>query len=427
MFTTDPRDLFTIKGAITVEKRQQFAGREELLSKCLDALAIDGSALVLFGERGVGKTSLGWQLLGPFSGSTQLIDERKIRTTFPVIGATCVWLTCNQFMQDIAGVIYALIEDSESQYSLKAAYPEIFNNETLVQRVTQRYKLKSPIAEAELSIDPKKGKSPIGSSLKELASNELIAFFTLKELLNSAWEKYPRKRNLILFLDEFDQIQDRAQIGILLKSLNNVRFVLIGIASSREKLIGHHGSIGRKLSFSTYEVPLLGTRDIDWFFDNVEQASGKSIRFSSGFRELVSRKSSGFPWLIQQMGFYSVIYEITSTHPRPAIINISERSYHGMIRDFLQTQIGDGSFSIMDLTETQRRVLDTLSGTTKGRATEALLIGKLPDSLRQFYDSAIEKLKGLEVIYEQSSEVRIKDPLTKILVDLAREENLLQT
>src|ERR1700753_5118 len=102
MFTTDPRDLFTIKGAITLEKRQQFAGREELISKCLDALAIDGSALVLFGERGVGKTSLGWQLLGPLSGNTQLIDERKIRTTFPVTGATCVWLTCNQFMQDIA-------------------------------------------------------------------------------------------------------------------------------------------------------------------------------------------------------------------------------------------------------------------------------------------------------------------------------------
>jgi hypothetical protein len=429
MTIVDPREFFTIKGAVTVDKHRQFAGREELLAKGLDSLAVDGSALVLFGERGVGKTSLGWQLLGPLSGQVQLLEERRIKTVFPVGRATCVWLTCNQFMRNAADVIYSLIEDTESQFNLKAVYPEVFKNETLVQRVTQRYKLKSPIAEAELAIDPKKGTaSGIGASLKASAPNDLVAFLTLKELLAKAWEKYPEKRSLVLFLDEFDQIQDRAEIGVLLKSLNNVRFVLIGIASSREKLIGHHGSIGRKLSFSAYEVPLLGLKDIDWFFDSVEQSSGRFLRFSPIFREIVAKKSSGFPWLIQQLGFYSVISAISpeSAGGVQSQIMITEESYRAIIKDFLETQIGDVGFNLVNLTETQRRVLEALAGTAKGRSSEAMLIERLPSSLRQFYDQAIEKLKEADIIYEQSSEVRIKDPLTKILIDLAREEGLFR-
>jgi len=52
---------------------------------------------------------------------------------------------------------------------------------------------------------------------------------------------------LLIIIDEFETIQNRAEIAFYLKNIPNVRFVLVGIAETTFDLIGQHSSIARQI------------------------------------------------------------------------------------------------------------------------------------------------------------------------------------
>ena len=248
--------LFTLAGAVTVDKRYQFAGREDLLKKSYDHLTIPGSAVVLFGERGVGKTSLGWQLYAGMSGNRSIFEERNISVTSKHnVSYRCVWLTCTDFIQTMSDLTLALLTDTGS-YSLSNIFPDVFGSASELDRVSQTYKWKLG------SRTPHTGKPTHEPEEKGLqpSTDELAAFLTLEDLLGKAIHKGPQGSELIIFLDEFDQVRESTRVGVLMKALNNVKFVVIGVAQSRANLIGQHPSIVRKMN--AYEVPLLDRKSV---------------------------------------------------------------------------------------------------------------------------------------------------------------------
>lgn len=424
MLNLDPEKLFTIKGAVTVDKRYQFAGREELIAKCLEDLSSEGSVTVIFGERGVGKTSLAWQLVGPLTGSRQILQERQIRPRISVNKEfSCIWCTCNSLMHSITDLLYTLVKDDEPRFTLRRAFPNVFAPKQ-VDKVVRSYKFGLPIAGAQVKFEPSKANDPTRAI--SASNEELAAFSAFKHLLERARREYSDRGDLVIFLDEFDQLQDRARVGLLLKSINNVRFVIIGVAATRAALIGQHPSVGRKLT--AYEVPLFTEDNVNWFFDSVEERSGQQLLFTGDFRKHIYRKSSGFPWLVQQLGFYSVRDAIHSAGASRAggRITVGVENYRAMVRDFIRAKLGGEDFDVAILKSAERRLLLALSETSNGRLSEDDLLERLPPSLRAYYDEALEALIAAGLVYKQQRQIRITDPLTKILIERASEEGLLE-
>lgn len=422
MTTVDPNNLFTTKGAVTLAKRHQFAGREDLIAACLDELSIDGSTVVIFGERGVGKTSLGWQLVGPLSGDASLLKERGIRPKllrnpdFHVI-----WCTCNSLMKSISDVVDSLISDAEPRFTLRSNFPAVFNDRKLLNRLTQTYKVKLPATvEAEFKIDPLPKPKRAGSSV---GNEELGSFLLLKELLEAARKRYPNNMGFVLVLDEFDQIGDNTGIGLLVKTLNNTRFIILGVGTSRSALIGQHGSVMRKIHSA--EVPLFTIDNVNWFFDSVEEHSKKQVFFRPGFRKDVFNRSSGFPWLVQQLGFYCLLDIMPPDGVSDSAIVLDSSDLDRVLPKFVKDKLGNDQFDLSQLSTTSSDLLKALAASVKGRMSEPQLLQTLTEQKRPFYDASIKQLKDAALIYEQGADVRLHDPMSKILISLAIKEGLL--
>lgn len=404
----DKLPSYSEKGAITPERRYLFAGRDDLLARCLESVSIPGSTLIIFGERGVGKTSLGWQLTDALSenrrhreGSRKRISELLGNKTFH-----CIWYTCNDLIETIEDLLYALLRDS-GPLSLRGMFPTKVQYENVLDRISRRY---------ELSLRH--------STTLANRSDELSAFLAFKELCAVVTEHYPG--DIVIVLDEFQEVRDKTKVGLLLKSLSHIRFVIIGAAGTRSELIGSHPSVARKLT--SFEVPLFSREDIDDFFNKVEERAEHSLIFSHRFRDRVFSMSSGFPWLVQQLGFYSLT-EVLSKQPSvsrsPLLVN--HAVLDEVIPNFVRTKIGSEVLEFGDIHGTSFRVLVALSEAAKGRLSSDDLRARLPAAFRIDFEVAIEELKRAHLVDVQGEQVRLYDPLTKIIVELLAKRGLMDS
>lgn len=201
------RSTFTPQAPIS--KRELFVGRSDQISKMLDALLQQGSHAIVYGERGVGKTSLVTIL-------QQLIDDEQIAGL--IISKT----QCN-------------VNDTFSTICKK-----IFSNLAVTQ--------------SEIVINATQGKLNIPDTLDCWLSDNPTPDEIRRLILTL------HGRHLIVIVDEFDSIANKDEITNLIantiKTLSDTlspsTFILVGIADTVEGLIAQHASIDRCL----IEIPM---------------------------------------------------------------------------------------------------------------------------------------------------------------------------
>ena len=183
-----------------IQEKDFFFGRINQLEKIADAINENGQHAILYGERGVGKTSLA------------NIMSKSYTNLYPVK------ITCDR--QDTFKTLWERAFES-IQFS-KTTTGLGFNAE----QVTEIVNLKGQIA-----------------SIPNLRANQLV------NIINS----FGNFKTLFIF-DEFDNINNektREAFADLIKSLSdnnvNTTIVLVGIADSIENLIGNHQSLERCL------------------------------------------------------------------------------------------------------------------------------------------------------------------------------------
>jgi hypothetical protein len=316
------------------------------------------------------------------------------------------------------------LNDTETTFSFRALFPALLQDHQLVRRFEGKYKLGSLLT----SLSAKKGRAFLRTPSVAAELNkpdELSALLAFKALFDNAIEMYPAKRGIVIFLDEFDQVQDKTKLGLLLKALNNVRFVIIGVASSRAALLGHHPSVGRKIT--SYEVPLFALQDVNVFFDKVESRSGRAVVFTSDFRARVFAASSGFPWVIQQLGYYCISQVSTAGgEPSHFPLVMNGDALSKALPEFLRSKLGGEGLELGKLGATARKILLALARSTKGRLSDDSLVFQLPERERPWFENAVVELHEAGLVYSHKGEVRLSDPLTKILIELSTEYGLIE-
>jgi hypothetical protein len=211
-----------------IRLRDQLRGREREYERTLSTLKIPGRSAFIYGERGVGKSSLAWTAAQEFNSS----DADPIRVTcHPAI----------TFPRLVAQIAKRMHDD--------------IGTGTKVKKVTE-LGLKTSLVTLMHRLESESSEIP-----KEIDVNDAV------ELLEAL---APKDAKRAIIIDELDETNDpvfRSNIAFFIKQLGDqqarLKFVFAGIAENVSELLMHHESAQRCMANIKLErLPLNVLRDV---------------------------------------------------------------------------------------------------------------------------------------------------------------------
>jgi Cdc6-like AAA superfamily ATPase len=239
-----------------VTSRATFAGRLGMLSRLIAAIETQRSHVVLYGERGIGKTSLLHVL-------TDVARESSYIVSYATCGASV----------DFSELFRSVLED----------VPLLFHR----------------------AVAPTTGEAEGGGSLADrLPPGE----FDSGELADLCSDVVGTR--VLIVLDEYDRVSDprfRQQVAELIKNLSDraarVQLVIAGVSSNLQELVGYVPSIRRNII--GLPMPRLQEAEIQEMIALGEEASG--IRFDPKFGHLISLLALGSPYMARLLCHHAAL------------------------------------------------------------------------------------------------------------------------
>lgn len=236
-----------------------FAGRRDLLLRLIHLIEDQKLHVVLYGDRGIGKTSV----LRILSG---LAREAHYNVTYASCGSDT---------------------DFDSLFrSLAREVPLLFHAD---------YEPTSPQVEA-------------GGVFADLLPDRPVTVADLTALFESV-----RGTQLLVIIDEFDRVESnrmREQVAELIKNLSDrgvpVQCLIAGVASNLTTLVSHIPSIRRNL----IGLPIgpLAEAELREILENAAARSG--VPFSEGAEAMMIRFANGLPYIAQLLGLHASLVAV---------------------------------------------------------------------------------------------------------------------
>jgi hypothetical protein len=238
----DILNVFTPNSPITSPTK--FAGRAKQIEQLLNALASEGADLIALGERGCGKTSLGYMLHNIAQGRLEILDYYGLRQQLEKKGFL-------QFVKD-------LLEGKKKKFNV--IWVDAFKRtvDEVIHAVLTRRRDRDfgagllsyiPNEAEQIEISSKIGFDNVFTAEGEVKQVHIPPKpLNIKEGFELAMQRYADRHNeeLLIIIDEFETVKDKPEISQYLKSVKHARFVLMGIASTALELIGEHASVARE-------------------------------------------------------------------------------------------------------------------------------------------------------------------------------------
>lgn len=273
---------------------ERFAGRSLQIRELTDALRIEGSVPVIYGDRGLGKSSTAIQLQLIAMGRTELLTHLDMaHLALPEDQAYLTfYVTCTEDVETLQDLQRLILHKLEAVDIVEAEHG---SDEVLVDRSSRR-KLSFKFFETETTKRYAKRSS-------RLRNEELTPAERLERemaLLVSVF-----KTPLLIIVDELDRARGLGGLSTYLKAASNdlVKFVLVGIGQTLSDLLVDHTSLGRMLY--PVRIPQMTSGELADVVDkamNQVAADGIDLRFSSTARSRIVRAAGGFPWFVHAIG-----------------------------------------------------------------------------------------------------------------------------
>lgn len=249
--------------ARAISSPEHLKGRDKNIKQIERDLAIPGRIVFVYGDRGVGKTSLAL--------TTATLHQSS--------DALPITVSCDSSTQ-----LYQLISDILNQ--ALARHPGEIKKTTREAGFSFKFltgKKASEVLEGEVP--------PIKSI------NECVDIIRFLPVIHS--------RQPLIVIDEFDRIskkEDKRAFAEFFKKIGDdeieSRFIICGIGSSLDALLGEHLSVAR--NFVSVKLERL-THDARW--EIIEQASERlGIKFDRGMVMRIGQISDGFPHYVHLLG-----------------------------------------------------------------------------------------------------------------------------
>lgn len=285
---------------------ERFAGRKESVAMAVKALCRPGSSIVVYGERGAGKTSFVEMIKLIAQDQVELIHRYRLHQLKPLKGFQykVVSIECDEDVDCTEKVLQRLITSPEGFSGFLG--PRIEKIETTVKDkytigLVKNLLSKSMCSEEKISLGKVEEKS-----IYEQFTN--LVLFTIQEVLGEG-------EGLLIVVDEFDRVSDSSKMSSLIKTLskNKVKFLLCGIADNYHELLQGHASIMRQLFQGTIKISPMEVDEVFSLFRLVEEYTNSEIIFDKKFIDEVIFRSKGYPYYVQMFGQialdHAVFYE----------------------------------------------------------------------------------------------------------------------
>ncbi len=268
------RDAFTPSHPVTDVR--MFAGREDLLLTLIRAIEDQRLHAVIYGDRGIGKTSMLHVL-------TQLAKEAQYTVRYASCG---VGTEFDEIFRAVAADISLLYHED---------------------------------------YDPTDPAIEHGGTLADKLPDGRLSVAQMTDLLSKI-----HGTRILIILDEFDRAdstQFRQQVAELIKNLSDrsiaVQMVIAGVASNLTELIAHVPSIRRNIMGLPIDV--MNPQEIEELVKNGEWASG--LKFQSKAIENIITLSNGSPYLASLLGQHAGLAatQREAVHVTPEDINSAVR------------------------------------------------------------------------------------------------------
>jgi len=248
-----------------IQSQEHLFGRKKQLEQVREALCSEGRSIFIYGDRGVGKTSL----------AQTIAFEHQSSAHEPILLACDGRTTFAGLMASALAKLWERKRASTTTYKFNAGYHGL----GIGGERTKQESIVIPQIQATTEL------------------NEIVA--ALLEVGRSR-----KNEDTVVVIDEFDRIDDegeRTHFADFIKQVGDqrlpIRFVFCGVAESLQKLLGTHDSCYRYLE--DVELKTL-TYDARYeIIDNVARAFG--VRIDDRPRYRIAAISDGFPHYIHRM------------------------------------------------------------------------------------------------------------------------------
>jgi hypothetical protein len=314
MATIDVNDTFLPAQEIMDPSR--FAGRKEAIRRAVEALCTPGASILVYGDRGVGKTSFVEMVKLIAQDQVELIHRYKLNYLKPTGGFQYRVLSveCDEDVDSTEKVLQRLITSPEGIRGVIAG-----RIERVERTIKDRYALNflKDLFVVDSSTEEKIVKAEFQEkSVYELFTNLILCI--TRDVLDS-------DEGLLIVVDEFDQVKNSTKFSAMIKTLskNKVKFLISGVAGSYTDLIAHHASIQRQLLQGTIKINPMLREEVQHLFELVEGGTERFITFEKRFEEEVFEKSRGYPHFVQLFG-HLALRNFVELHGinRPAFITM---------------------------------------------------------------------------------------------------------
>lgn len=318
-----------------------FAGRSEQIEEIARALHSAGACPIIYGDRGLGKSSLALQGIRIALGDRELLD-REGHERWAIRSANAfvpIYVRCSDATQTKDQILQRVLNAA-----IDAFGKQIWNGEETYQlkELSGRVGLDLKLISAEFV----KRYEPIQRDPGYVSKNVEDKLLEVCKLIAAS-----TRRRVLLVIDELDRARDAAGLASLIKSgsSRDLKFMLVGIGQSVSELLSDHRSLER--SGRAIEVPLMAQPELEAIVDRVMFAlreRGVVMGFEGTARRVVANTASGFPWFVHVLGEDSLIladkegdHVVRATHVQRAAQQLTKNRFAHQFADMYQMAVRD--------------------------------------------------------------------------------------